>query len=297
MSEEAILDTGSQEVAAAEAQAPAQTSVMSQAAQSVQVADPAQQPAEQKVSSSWHDQLPEDLRNDPSLRHVPDTTTLAKNYIHAQRMIGADKIPVPGKSATQDEWRAVWTKLGAPDDPQKYDVVKSAAFDDVSFDAFRNRAYEAGLSNSQANAIAELYGEQVSNAQAAMSQRAEEMRFSGEQELRQEFGQHFDDRMKMAQDAARTIFGDAGLFDEVRLADGRLLGDDPRIIRGLVKMREMLGEDSIVGESSELVMSASDARMEYDKVVARGTPYWDKFHPEHDKYVQEALHYRSFFSG
>lgn len=291
MSEEAILDTGSQEVAAAEVQAPAQTSVMSQGA-APQAAAP-----EARAEASWRDTLPDDTRNDPSLQHVKDVPTLAKNYIHAQRVIGADKIPVPGKSATPDEWRAVWTKLGAPDDPQKYDVAKSEAFDDVSFDAFRNRAYEAGLNNSQAKAIADLYGEQVSNAKAAMAQKAEEMRFSGEQELRQEFGQHFDDRMKMAQDAARTIFGDAGLFDEVRLADGRLLGDDPRIIRGLVRMREMLGEDSIVGESSELVMSASDARMEYDRITAPGSPWHDKYHPEHDRYVQDALHYRTFFSG
>jgi len=296
MSEETILDTGSQEVADAAPVEAAQTSVMSPGpAQAPAPAEPvAAQPA---APSSWLDDLPEDLRNEPSLRHVPDPATLAKNYVNAQRMIGADKIALPGKSATDDEWREVYRKLGAPEDPQQYEVERTDVFDDASFEAFRNRAFEVGLNNRQAGAIADLYQDQISRAQAAMEQQAEEMRFNGEQELRQEFGQHFDNRMGMAQDAARTIFGDASLFDEIKLADGRLLGDDPRIIKGLVKMREMLGEDSIVGESTELVMSASDARQEYDKVVANGTPFWDKFHPQHEQYVQDALHYRSFFSG
>lgn len=293
MSEETILDTGSQEVADAAPVEAAQTSVMSSAPEPVQ-AEPAVVPS---APRSWLDDLPEDLRNEPSLRHVPDPATLAKNYVNAQRLIGADKVPVPGKSATDDEWREVWRKLGAPEDPQQYELERNELFDDTSFDAFRNKAYEVGLNNRQAQAIADLYKEQISNAQAAADQRTEEIRFTGEQELRQEFGQYFEERMTMAQDAARTIFGDPALFDEIRLADGRFLGDDPRIIRGLVKMREMLGEDAIVGESSELVMSASDARHEYDKVVAKGTPYWDKFHPQHDQYVQDALHYRSFFSG
>ena len=296
MSEETILDTGSQEVADAAPVEPAQTSVMSpEPAQAPAPAEPvAAQPA---APGSWLDSLPEDLRNEPSLRHVPDTVTMARNYVSAQRMIGADKVPVPGKSATDEEWREVYRKLGAPEDPNSYELEQQEYWDDHSFEQFKNRAYEMGLNNKQADTLSRFYTEQISHAKEEFDQKAEEARFNGEQELRQEFGQHFDDRMGMAQDAARTIFGDASLFDEIKLADGRLLGDDPRIIKGLVKMREMLGEDSIVGESTELVMSASDARQEYDKVVAEGTPYWDKFHPQHEQYVQDALHYRSFFSG
>ena len=35
------------------------------------------------------DSLPEDLRNEPSLRLFSDPASLAKSYVHAQRMIGA----------------------------------------------------------------------------------------------------------------------------------------------------------------------------------------------------------------
>ena len=96
MSEETTQDTGSQEVAAAPA-----------------------------ASVGFFDSLPEDLRAEPSLRNFTDPVSLAKSYVHAQRMIGADKIPLPGKSATDDEWRQVYKRLGAPDNPKGYDFKVS----------------------------------------------------------------------------------------------------------------------------------------------------------------------------
>ena len=93
MSDEAIQDTGSQEAVAAEA-APA----------------------------SFLESLPDDLRNEPSLRNFTDTGSLAKSYVHAQRMIGADKVAIPGKHATADEWREVYTRLGAPTDAGGYEL-------------------------------------------------------------------------------------------------------------------------------------------------------------------------------
>jgi len=32
--------------------------------------------------------------------------------------------------------------------------------------------------------------------------------------------------------------------------------------------------------------------MEVTRLTAPGTPYWDKHHPEHEKYVNEALRLR-----
>jgi hypothetical protein len=91
MSEEAIQDTGSQEAVVAEA-----------------------------APVSFLESLPEELRNEPSLRTFTDPGSLAKSYVNAQRMIGADKVAIPSKSATSDEWREVYTRLGAPTDVGGY---------------------------------------------------------------------------------------------------------------------------------------------------------------------------------
>ena len=39
---------------------------------------------------SFVSSLPEDLQNEPSLQNIQDVNQLAKGYVSAQRMVGAD---------------------------------------------------------------------------------------------------------------------------------------------------------------------------------------------------------------
>ena len=287
MIEETTLDAGSQEVAEPAVIATAAAEPVA-APQAPIAAEPA------SASISWLEGLPEDLRNEPSLRNFTDSATLAKSYVHAQRMIGADKVALPGKSATDDEWRNVYQKLGAPEDPNQYEFERAEVFDDATFESFKNTAYEIGLSNKQAKEVASHFEKQVTDGREVMAQRAEEARFGGEQELRQEFGQYFEQRLGQAQAAARTVMGDTAIFDEIKLADGRSLGDHPAIIRTFSRMAEMLGEDGLVGEPTEVVMSSQDAKQLISEHMRPNTPYTIAGHPEHDMAVAEVLRLRGY---
>ena len=86
----------------------------------------AEQPSENNVTElnntptinqqidNWKDTLPDDLKAEKALESIQDIPGLAKSYIHAQKMIGSDKIPVPNKYATDEDWQAVYNKLGRP---------------------------------------------------------------------------------------------------------------------------------------------------------------------------------------
>ena len=43
----------------------------------------------------------------------------------------------------------------------------------------------------------------------------------------------------------------------------------------------------MVGEATEMVMTPDEAQRKIAEMMAPGTPYHDKMHPEHDFYVQE----------
>ena len=266
MSEETTQDTGSQEVAAAPA-----------------------------ASVGFFDSLPEDLRAEPSLRNFTDPVSLAKSYVHAQRMIGADKIPLPGKSATDDEWRQVYKRLGAPDSAKGYDFkVSPDSIHDVELDAFRTAAFEAGLNGKQAGRIAQFMEGTVTQSRAAMEEGLQAVRQEGEQELRREWGQAFDQQVQLAHKAAVTFLGNTDLLDSVELADGRLLGDHPAIVKMFANLAKEIGEDNLLGDASELVMTPAEAQNKISEMTRQGTPYWDKFHPEHRAYVDEALRLREY---
>lgn len=267
MSEETTQDTGSQDVATAAPAAPV----------------------------GFLDSLPEDLRVEPSLRNFTDPASLAKSYVHAQRMIGADKIPLPGKTATDEDWSNVWSKLGRPQAPSEYELnFENPVFGDNELESFKKSAFEAGLNNRQVERMAKFLDEAVSGARSSRSEMTEKAVYEAEQELRQEFGQAFEQRMALAYNAATQLLGDASLLDEVELSDGRVLGDHPQVVRMFAKLAEQIGEDKLLGETSELIMTPQEAGQRIAEMTRRDSPYWDKLHPEHDTYVDEVLRLRDY---
>jgi len=84
------------------------------------------------------------------------------------------------------------------------------------------------------------------------------------------------------------------LFDSIELADGRLLGDVPEIVKMFASLGEQIGEDKLVGEPLELVMTPEEAQRQIDELTVPGGPYWDAKHPNKDKVVAEVLRLREF---
>jgi len=267
MSEEATPDVGSQEAVAAEA-----------------------------APVSFLESLPEDLRNEPSLRTFTDPGALAKSYVNAQRMIGADKVAKPGSSWTDDQYNDFYAAVGRPESADAYEIEAGKNLNQEEMAKFRQVAWEAGLQPRQLDRLMNFFDEASQEAQVTSEAMADKVVYEAEQELRQEFGQAFEQRMGLAQTAARTLLGEKGMsmFDEVTLSDGRLLGDHPDVVRMFATLAEQIGEDNLLGEPTELVMTPEEASRQVAEMTRRDSPYFDKMHPEHDTYVAEVLRLREY---
>jgi len=122
-------------------------------------------PAEEGEAPSLMDLLPEDLRSDPSLQPFKDVPELAKSFVHAQRMIGMEKLPVPGPNATDEDWNVVYDKLGRPEAPDKYELPappEGFELDPEMASAFRETAHKLGLLPQQAAGLFDWYTKTVS---------------------------------------------------------------------------------------------------------------------------------------
>jgi hypothetical protein len=249
----------------------------------------------------WKSSIPEEIRGHSSLEHINDIGALAKSYVHAQQMVGADKIALPGKSATDDEWGEVYAKLGRPESPDGYElaynnVPEDAEMDDGMVSWFKETAHRAGMNAQQAQVMLDAYNEmtfgQAETMGAELQARVDEI----ESDLRKEFGNAFDDRMNLA-NGVLAEFGNPEIT-EVQLADGTMLGDNPEIIRMLANMgvylRERVGEDTLEGVKTSGGVTPSDAMTKLSELTAPNTPYWDSRHPEHQWYVQEAMKWREY---
>ena len=252
----------------------------------------------------WRDSIPEEIRGQSSLEHINDIGALAKSYVHAQQMVGADKVALPGKSATADEWGEVYAKLGRPESPDGYELAynnipEGAEMDNDMVSWFKDTAHKIGMNTQQAQVLLDAYNEMQFADAESIGMEAQARIDAVESDLRKEYGQAFDDRMALA-NGVLAEFGNPDIT-EVQLADGTMLGDNPEIIRMLANMgvylRDKMGEDMLEGVQTSGGITPSDAMQKLGEITAPNTPYWDARHPEHQWYIQEAMKWREYATG
>ena len=252
----------------------------------------------QPVAKTWKEAISEEFRNDPNIEKFTEIDALAKSYINATQMIGKDKVAVPNKNSTEDQWNEVYDKLGRPESADKYSLnAKSEVvpIDENAIKQFAENAHQLGLNNKQAQGILEFY----KNNMEGMAQQAkvdtETAQAQSEQQLRQEWGREFDTNVKKAGALAKANMNPEIL--DMQLKDGMRLGDHPEIIKGFAKIAGMMSEDKIVSTESENVSSNTDVETEISDIMNnKDGPYCNKSHPDHDKMVQQVYTLREMLT-
>ena len=246
------------------------------------------------VTVDWKAALEDDIRNDPSMGHIPDIQTLAKSYVNAQRMVGADKLVVPSKHATEEEWRNTFVKLGLPANVADYKVTtpEGSLVDDDFLKGFSEKSYGLNLLPQQAQGLLDWHEQQVADMvtkSEADSKISSDKEFQG---LRDEWGPGFDSKVLLAQSAVKQ-FGDENLTAYLNESG---LGDQPKIIKLFAKIGEAMSESKFEGmgptSGGPEYSTPAEAEKKFNAMLAdpKGA-YLDKHHPNHAKAVQEATGY------
>ena len=252
----------------------------------------------QPVAKTWKEAISEEFRNDPNIEKFTEIDALAKSYINATQMIGKDKVAVPNKNSTDDQWNEVYDKLGRPESADKYSLnAKSEVvpIDDNAIKQFAENAHQLGLNNKQAQGILEFYKNNMEGMAHQAKVDTETAQAQSTQELRQEWGREFDTNIKKAGALAKANMNPEIL--DMQLKDGMRLGDHPEIIKGFAKIAGMMSEDKIVSTESENVSSNTDVETEISEIMNnKDGPYWNRSHPDHDKMVQQVYTLREMLT-
>ena len=251
------------------------------------------------VAKSWKETISEEFRNDPNIAKFTEIDALAKSYINATRMIGSDKVIVPNQNSNEDHWNEVYDKLGRPESPDKYKFeIKSdvVPFEETSIKQFAENAHKLGLNNKQAQGILEFYKNNVEQSAKQSQIDIETSQAQSQQQLRQEWGRAYDEKLTKAKSIAQANFSKELL--NTQLKDGTVLGDNPEIIKGFANIANLLSEDKIISTESESVNQGRDIQTEISKIMDdRSGPYWNKSHPDHSKMVQQMFTLREMLNG
>ena len=251
------------------------------------------------TAKSWKEAISEEFRTNPNIEKFTEIDALAKSYINATQMIGQDKVAVPNKNSTEDQWNEVYDKLGRPESADKYSLdIKSdvVPFDNGAIKQFAENAHKLGLSNTQAQGVLEFYKNSMEGTAQQSQVNTETAQVQAEQQLRQEWGREFENNVKKAGALAKANLNTDIL--DLELKNGMRVGDHPELIKGFAKIASMMSEDKIVSSENESADKSTDLESQISTITNnREGPYWNKRHPDHDKSVQQVYTLREMLNS
>jgi len=247
---------------------------------------------EQTTQTNFQDLIPDEYRAEKSLENFKDMGDFVKSYLSAQKIVGADKIPVPNKFATEDDWKAVFNKLGAPEKPEDYKYsFKDGEVDKELISSFNQEAHRLGLLPQQAESLIKYYRDMNEGSSIQAEEKATETRLHTENELKREFGPQYTKRLDQAKRLASSTLG-SEFLNNTFLQDGSRLGDNIAVVKAFSELADKLSEDEVVKGDTSGYMTAKDLEKEISTLQEEGSPFWDKQHPNHERTVQEVFKLR-----
>jgi hypothetical protein len=257
-----------------------------------------EQPTEPVSGKTWKEAISEEYRSNPNIEKFTELDALAKSYINAVSMIGTDKIPLPGKTSTDEQWNEVYNKLGRPESADKYTLelkTDVAPVDENVIKGFAQNAHKLGLNNKQAQGILEFYKQTLEGSAKEMSVNMESAQAEATNTLRSEWGKSYDENLRKASSVAQTYL-EPELLD-TQLRDGSRLGDNPKIIKAFANIANLLSEDKIIGTEADNVLQGREIEKEIEELTSdKQGAYWNKMHPNHTKVVNQVLALREILT-
>lgn len=231
--------------------------------------------------------LPEEYRDNETLKRFNDPADLAKSYVELRGLQG-NSIRIPGKDAPEKDRKEFleslinrvpevmfkpnfedpeqgpefWRTLGSPEDTDGYENpedLPTALGDDVEA-GLRKAAKDANLTKTQYKKFVEQLAQGLSQSQEAQREAIETENAA----LKQEWGMTFSERV----DAAKKIHEETGLYPD------RDFGDlTPKEIKSLYLMHEaMTGKGPQAhrqGDQQTRLMTPEEAKAQAAEIMRR----------------------------
>lgn len=233
------------------------------------------------ADGNWYDSLPQDMREDQNITKFDSMETMAKSWQNAQRMIGAEKIPMP---QTDDDYSAVYKRLGCPDSADLYQVTapEGVEINEDMQNSYKTVAHELGLSQKQMDGLASWQFEQEATSSTASTEASQAALDAATNSLKSEWGEAHEQNVNLAARAASEFMGEEGVkFFNESMIDGVPAGEHPGLLKLFHSVAKGMMESSkiegIANEGKQTPQEIEDSR----NALMNNPAYLDNRHPEH----------------
>lgn len=223
------------------------------------------------VSPAWAAQLKDDLKSNEFLTKFESVSDLGKYALEADGKL-KNMVILPGEGAKDEEVSAFFTKLGKPESPDKYEIVKPAdwptevPYDENAEKWFRDLAFKNHLSAKQASSIHKEYMVGLKNAFIAEDTRKKTELATLLDTMKKEWGDNWRTNIALM-DRAMDKFGDP---EFKTFMDESGFGNNPHMIRIFHKIGLSLAEDTFVkGEEKKTTPTGTAGQLSYPSLEGK----------------------------
>lgn len=206
------------------------------------------------------------------------------SLVHAQKMIGADKVTIPTKDAPAEDWSQVFRKLGNPENFEDYKIdVEGFDLNDPISKGFAEKAHQLGVLPKQAAEIVSYFNE-ATKAQNEQFKQEDDANYNTKVEaLKTQWGQDFEKNAQIAEQSFQKLF-DADVQKE--MDDSGMLAN-PTVIKMLHSLGSKLMDDSTLQGTTAGANGFSNA----DEIVSEYRQTMDRMKTDKSPAMQKKLEY------
>ena len=230
--------------------------------------------------------LDADLAKEPMLKNHKDLNSLIKSYVHAQKAIGKDKVVLPTKNSSKEEWDKVFKALGKPESLEKYGIdAKTSKLGEEMTNALLKQAFDNNLLPSQIKPLVKLLEESLEGEKGKVKAEFEAKLGKELEGLKKEWADGFDKNMTYAKSALKEFADDN--FKQYLKDSG--MDKDVNLIKLFSKIGKAMGDDQFHGVGAESFNYTQDeikSKIASIRNDAAGALY-NKSHADHKRTVEE----------
>jgi phosphoglycolate phosphatase-like HAD superfamily hydrolase len=236
-----------------------------------------------------------DILKAPMFSSVKTIDDVVKGYYHAQKMVGADKIVVPTKNSSAEEWKAFYNKAGVPEKLE--DFIVETPYKGTDFEkSLIQKAYDLNLRPDQLSEMVNML--ESRNDQLIQEYEQEEAQNLAEttDSLRKEWGQAFDRKISEAQKVIKHFGGDE-LFKEI--VSDPSIANNKNVLKLLAEIGGKLNrEDTFQSEVvTKFGLTKDEAKKKVNEMMGNMSgPYHNREHAQHKDAVDQMLAWQEIIS-
>jgi len=266
-SEQSLLDTG----AATNAEAPAATETSTAPTQHTGYFKD-----DGSFSEGWIDKLPDEVADyKSSIKNFKSVPDLVKALGNANALIGK-KLGVPNEKSSPEEVAAFRRSLGVPDTIDEYKFAPDAlpegmTWDDNNVKNYAEIAHKHNIPPSAMKALVTEHAKMEHFKMQGMQAQIEKQHVDAVNTLKKEWGGEFDKNIGLAKQAAKIAGVNAN-------SQGFA---DPEVVRGFVRLSQMMSEDKVGRSMSGSEFMTGSARAK--DIMSNPDNSWHKRYMEGDR--------------